>query len=80
MGRLENRNLCRVNSCWSCKHCWTVDLDYDEPPYEEYFCLLDLSEKDREFIEAEAADNQFQLGRLTGEDLAGTDYQQLRLQ
>ena len=70
MGRFENRKLCRLNTCPYCKHCWTVDLDYNEPPYEEYFCLLDLSEEDREFIETEADDNQFQLGRLTGEDFS----------
>lgn len=56
MGRFENRKVCRLNTCPFCKHCLTFELDYDEPPYEEYFCMLDVSDEDWNLV-AEEVDN-----------------------
>lgn len=68
--RFNDRKIVRVNSCSTCKYCLMINLDYNEPPYEEYFCLLGLSEEDRNFIKDEARDKTFRQGRLTGEDFS----------
>lgn len=69
MGRFENRKVCRLNTCPFCEHCLTLELDYDEPPYEEYFCMLDVSAEDWSVV-VEDTDTGENWHRLTADDFS----------
>lgn len=70
MSILDERELVHVHTCPTCKHCLEIMLAYDEPPYEEYFCMLGLSDEEKNAICTEVDDLEFQCGRLTGEDFS----------
>lgn len=57
MPNLSERKMCSPDTCKTCKHSWCVKIETSEQDYDEYYCMLDVPEKDRDYVEAEVADD-----------------------
>lgn len=69
MGQFEERDLVYKTTCGTCIHCLLIDIDYEEPPYEECFCMLGVSEEERDRIDDELYDI-YHCGRCRGGELS----------
>ncbi len=57
MPSLEERKMCSPDTCKTCKHSWRVRIETDEGDFYEYYCMLDVPEKDRTYVVYEVLDD-----------------------
>ena len=57
MPSLEDRKMCRPNTCKTCEHSWCVRIETDEGDFDKYYCMLDATEEDRDYVESEVLDD-----------------------
>ncbi len=66
MSMLEERKYSCPNCCSNCKNCWkvdVVDLDLSDPRYNPCYCLLGLSEEDKDYLYNEVPDDYIEIGQ-----------------
>lgn len=52
MRKLEDRKIVHQDVCPDCKHCYIGEHDDPNGPRKwYYFCLLDLSDEERQYVE-----------------------------
>lgn len=76
MKKLEERKIFNATTCETCKHCIPIFREYEAGACDEFFCVLDLSEEEREalrkeldsYYEYNPSDRFIQLMKLNNED------------
>lgn len=62
---LSDRRMYNPCVCKNCKHRWRVRIETDEGDFYEYYCMLDVPEEDRHYVEAEVLDGLGYIPRLS---------------
>lgn len=61
---LNERKISFPDCCHNCIHCWKVDVvdpDLSDPRYSPCFCLLGLSDEDKDYLYNEVPDDYIEV-------------------